>query len=99
MQIIAKYTPKVQAWLGSKTKPEPWLHVVIEGKMFRGLKSASRQIQYEWRVYVWDTRKVIEHGQTIKNNLGGSLPAYFIPPHDNGAKLSDGYAVPDYSKI
>lgn len=46
---ILRYTPEVQKQLGSKTKPEPWLHVCMQNDMYA--------------IYVWDTRQILESGK------------------------------------
>ena len=53
-QKICRYNETLQKILGCKTKPEPWLHVVI--------KSFDKTKPYVgYAIYVWDTRKVVEN--------------------------------------
>lgn len=52
--MIRGYTDKIQNVLNTKTKPEPWLHVVLQHQR-DGEDSALA-----WAIYVWDTRQVIE---------------------------------------
>lgn len=53
-QKICRYNETLQKILGCKTKPEPWLHIVI--------KSFDKTKPYVgYAVYVWDTRKVVEN--------------------------------------
>lgn len=65
---INKYTDACQKLLGSKTKPEPWMHVAVlkvanmpEDKEL-GIKAQEKPTVY-WAIYVWDTRKVLEVGE------------------------------------
>lgn len=62
----AHYTEQVQEMLKSKTKPEPWLHVVVLGDgnnvtyaRTKDKKDAERVV---YAIYVWDTRQVVETG-------------------------------------
>lgn len=59
MQIL-RYTEAVQKQLGSKTKPEPWLHCAIYRTLFKRL--GCTQSSFHYAIYVWDTRNVVEHG-------------------------------------
>ena len=59
---ILRYTESVQKQLNSKTKSEPWLHVVIKDNG-------------EYAIYVWDTRKVIETGKTKETKFDGCTEA------------------------
>lgn len=52
--MIRRYTDKIQQVLKSKTKTEPWLHVVLQHQR-DDVNSALA-----WAIYVWDTRQVIE---------------------------------------
>lgn len=52
--MIRGYTDMIQQVLKSKTKPEHWLHIVLQHQRY-GEDSALA-----WAIYVWDTRQVVE---------------------------------------
>jgi hypothetical protein len=51
--IIKRYDAEAQKLLGSKVKPEPWLHVAIS--------------ETNWAIYIWDTRIVLDAGKSTAN--------------------------------
>lgn len=56
---IIRYTADVQSLLNAKTKAEPWLHCLLT---ISYRQNAHQKIAtYEYVIYVWDTRKVIEN--------------------------------------
>jgi hypothetical protein len=72
--MILRYTESVQKVLGTKTKPEPWLHV--------GLAMLDKPTAV---IFIWDTRQVLEETdvkESVKDELKNSAPAV-----DNGNDL------------
>lgn len=58
MHSIIRYTADVQQLLGAKTKAEPWLHCIVN---ITYRNNPHQQIAtYNYAIYVWDTRKVLE---------------------------------------
>lgn len=58
-----KYTARAQEILGSATKPEDWLHVILMVDSKSNLdKIHSGILQISYAIYVWDTREVVESG-------------------------------------
>lgn len=102
--MISSFSPKifddaVAKKLGSKVKPEPWLHVAVLGLgnhfTYEKTKKPEDSERVVYAVYVWDTRKVIESG-TIE--FGGDFHAcqqlqfYFAQPKKGrNAKFSQIY--------
>lgn len=64
---VLKYTEELKKLLGSKTKPEPWLHCAFLAK--RAPEDSNDVI---WAIYVWDTREVVEQGSTDMPNTSMS---------------------------
>ena len=71
INTVLRYTPEVQKALGSKTKPEPWLHVAVTSSTLmgaagfrRGSSANSETLSITYAIYVWDTRKVVEQDMT-----------------------------------
>lgn len=50
---VLRYTLEVQKQLKSKTKPEPWLHVLL-------IKHPSYDDSLSYAIYAWDTRAIVE---------------------------------------
>lgn len=59
--LIARYTDKLQHVLGSKTKPEPWLHAAI-------MYDRNRSVVI-YAIYIWDTRKTIESDAKMATSM------------------------------
>jgi hypothetical protein len=68
---ILKYSDSLQQLIGAKTKPEPWLHCLVNDGHFV--------------IYVWDTRKVIENGKS--NNAWGYKVSKLTKATDNHMPL------------
>jgi hypothetical protein len=59
-----RYTEEAKKLLGTKTNPEPWLHIQLVGD------SSTKHDDIYYAIYVWDTRQVIESGVVNCKNSG-----------------------------
>jgi hypothetical protein len=85
---ICKYDKGAQDLVYSRVKPEPWLHIAI---MLACDK--SHHWRYEWAIYVWDTREVLDYGaQLVK---GPEL--YNVDSRIMHAKLTN--AIDNHQKL
>jgi hypothetical protein len=77
---IFKYTEEIQKQIGSKTKPEPWLHIAFSKYVNSGsnrIGGRYRNTAYAFAIYVWDSRNVLESGKCL------------IKPKDNVIRAND----------
>lgn len=58
---VYKYTEGLQKQLGSKTKPEPWLHCTYS---INDDKKGGKYV-----IFIWDTRQVVEEGELKREQL------------------------------
>jgi hypothetical protein len=57
MKLIKRYNSYLQKIVKAKTKPEPWMHLLVVP-----VSSAGR-LNFVWCIYIWDTRQVLEQGK------------------------------------
>jgi hypothetical protein len=62
--MILRYNEEIQKTIGSKTKPEPWMHIAII-KQIRD--NGKFDLSLFYAIYVWDTRQVIEERDSRLN--------------------------------
>lgn len=58
---VYRYSKGLQQQLGSKTKPEPWLHCTYQ------INADKKGGQYV--IFVWDSRQVVEEGELSQSQL------------------------------
>lgn len=72
---VLRYSESIQKQIGSKTKPEPWLHITTA-------RTGKDGKQAWYAIFVWDTRQVVEEGKLdwkYKKN-----ESYKIKPGEDG---------------
>lgn len=86
---IFRYTTKLAKLLGTKTKPEPWLHIAILDERDKTVGYTGGITGYDngrlpttrqeygklyYVIYVWDTRHTVEAGtSSYTGKLTGSI--------------------------
>ena len=85
---VYRYSEELQKQLGSKTKPEPWLHATYA---INPDKKGGKYV-----IFVWDTRQVVEEGKLSRAQLFDKYgnrysTSHFVlrgrPARDNGQPL------------
>lgn len=86
---VYRYSEKMQEQLGSKIKPEPWLHCTYS------VDAGNKAGKYV--IFIWDSRQVVEEGKLARTKLftksyNGRFSQYHFdftgqPARDNGKPL------------
>jgi hypothetical protein len=90
MRLIFRYTEAIQKLLGSKVKPEPWLHIAVK-------TLSKRNPMCGYVIYVWDTRKELASGKVsddvtikcIKTGANARDNHKDIDGHSKGAEAAN----------
>ena len=84
--MILRYNEHLKNKIGSKTKPEPWMHIVIIVNSVTG-RGAVKTRKCSYAVYVWDTREIIETGSFDYKQPINYLEMYADKARDNHEPL------------